>query len=338
MDKVIKAVLGRAALCVDGGTTEPGIRDMMGHDGRPLVYDEAEPSPSMPEVIGLARKASTGSVVKKFGQRPFKARFAACFSAINPPVNKTADENRISFMHLKKNRKPTAMQDYDDLLALIDETITADFSERMVARTLENMDALIKNIRIFQRAVRKTTGAARAAQQIGTMLAGLYLLGRTDVIEEAAALEWVGKYSWTDHTIVDQDGDPIRLVQHITGSLIRYAKSGSDITIGELISMASKERDASSDKLLRNYGIAVRGQWVDIASRSANLARLLKDTDWHDKWSRTLGDVEGSEKRRISYFSPGIKTSAIAIPLTLFIEQEVEVQDFYSGGEQELEF
>jgi putative DNA primase/helicase len=318
MDAIIKPVLGKMSLNVDGGTTEPAIREMMGYDGRPLVFDEAEPSDSMISVIGLARKASTGSTVKKFGQRPFKARFCACFSAINPPVNKTADESRISFLVIKKNRKPTAMQDYDDLMAMIDETITPDFSSKLIARTLDNMDELMKNIKTFQRAARKSTGGARASQQIGTMLAGLYLLGRTDVVAPDFADEWVARYEWTDHTIVDQQTDPIRLVQHIAGSLVRYSKTGADISIGELINLVHSETDAPANKMLRYYGIAVHAGRVDIASRSQNLGRLLRETDWHEKWSRTLSDVPGAERRKIVYFGPGVKTSAVSLPVELF--------------------
>lgn len=338
MDNIIKPVLGRMALCVDGGTTEPSIRQQMAYDARPLVYDEAEPSPSMADVIMLARKASTGAVVKKFGQRAFKARFCACFSAINPPVNKTADESRISFMHIKKNRRATAMQEYDDLLALIEETITPDFSERLVARTLENMETLIKNIRIFQRAMRKTIGGARASQQIGTMFAGVYLLGRTDVVTEEAAMELVGRFTWTDHAMVDMEGDPIRLVQWIAGSLVRTRNSG-DVTIGELVQLVRVESDAPADKLLRQYGIAVRGNRVEVASRSQNLARLLKDTEWHDKWSRTLSDVAGAEKRKICYFSPGIKTSSVSLPIELFTAREDDERlDLWKEEPEGIEF
>lgn len=323
LDRIIKPVLGRMALCVDGGTTEPSVRERMGYDGRPLVYDEAEPSPSMPEVIRLARKASTGSTITKFGQRPFKARFAACFAAINPPVKDVADENRISFMVTKKNRKPTAMQDYDALLATIEEVITPDFSERLIARTLQNINSLVANIRIFTRAVRIATGAARASQQIGTMLAGVYLLHRTDVITEQAALEWVGKYDWGEHALLADEGDPIRLVQHLAGSLVRWSVTGGEISIGELIDMAHHKNDADADRLLRYYGIAVRDGMVDVASRSQNLARLLRDTDWQDKWSRALGDVPGAQKRPSAYFSRGVRTSATSLPVGLFTDSDV---------------
>lgn len=327
MDKIIKPVLGKMGLYVDGGTTEPSVRELMGYDARPLVYDEAEPSPSMPEVIALARKASTGAVVGKAGQRPFKARFSACFSAINPPVSKMADETRISFMHLKKNRRATAMQEYDELLTMIEEVITPEFSARLLARTLENMQSLLSNIRVFQRAARKTMGGARAAQQIGTMLAGVYMLGSDRVITEEAAIEIVSRFSWSDHTSIDQEGDPIRLVQWIAGSLVR-SRAGTEESIGDLVTKAHLEKTLSegiaADKVLRNYGITVSHKpgHVSIASRSQNLARLLRDTEWKEKWSRTLSDVEGAVKEKIVYFAPGNKTSAVSVPLKLFIENE----------------
>lgn len=323
MDKIIKPVLGRMALCLDGGTSEPSVRQQMRYDARPLVYDEAEPSPLMVDVIGLARKATTGSVVKKFGQPAFKARFCACFSAINPPVNKTADESRISFMHLKKNRRATAIEEYDNLLQLIDQVITDDFSERMIARTLENINSLIGNIRVFQRAVRKQIGGARASQQVGTMMAGVYMLGRTDIISEEKADELVSRFSWSDHTIIDDQGDPLRLVQWIAGSLIR-TRAGDTQSIGDLVQavVAKHENCQLADKQLRHYGISVKGAMVEVAARSQNLAKLLKDTEWQEKWSRTLSDVPGSERRKIAYFAPGIKTSAVALPIELFTEAD----------------
>ena len=326
MDRIIRPVLGKIALCVDGGTTEPGVREQMGYDGRPLVYDEAEPSPTMVDVLMLARKATTGAVVKKFGQRAFKARFCACFSAINPPVNKTADESRISFMHLKKNRRATAMQEYDDLLTMIEETITDDYPERMIARTLENMNALISNINTFQRAMRKTIGGARASQQIGTMLAGAYLLNSVKKISEEEALKIAGRFDWHDHTTLDQEGDPVRLVQHIATALLKN-RHGAEIAVGELVTQmkgANLTDAQAADKVLRQYGILVKDEQVFIASRSQNLARLLRNTEWHDKWSRTLSDVAGAEKSRIVYFSPGLKTSAIGLPISMFTEVETE--------------
>lgn len=341
MDLIIKPTLGKMALCVDGGTTEPAIRTAMSYDARPLIYDEAEPSLSMPEVLMLARKASTGATVKKFGQKAFKARFCACFSAINPPVNKTADESRISFLHIKKNRSRGAMQDYTDLLTLIEETITDDFSERLMARALLHMDTLLANIKTFERAMRRTTGGARASQQIGAMLAGVFLLGTTDLVTDEHATLFVEKNSWTEHTMISHEGDPVRLVQWIISSLLRN-KIGHEVSIGELIDDAINSNDLGkvndAKKILRNYGFLIKDDRVYVASHSQNLARLLKGTEWHDKWSRTLSDVEGAEKIRCIYFAAGVKTSAVSLPLELFTDNKIVLEDEAPIQQELLEF
>ena len=339
MDKIIKPALGRMSLNVDGKTTEPSIRQRMGYDARPLVFDEAEPSGNMEDVIGLARLASTGGVVSKAGQAPFKARFSACFSAVTPPVNKTTDESRITFMVLKKNLRPTAIQEYDALLALIDETIHDDFAERLLARTLNNMQALLANIRVFQRAARKAIGGARASQRIGTLLAGLYLLGRTDTISEEDAIKWIKANDWKDHANLDQEGDPLRLVQWIAASMVRFHRTMEDTTIGELIYMVHARHDHAkdADTTLRNHGIVVSEGAVVIASRSQNLAKLLRGTDWQDRWSRPLGDVPGAVKKASAYFSRGVRTSAVSLPIELFIGTDIRpVQpDMYDDNQQE---
>ena len=321
LNRIIRPSLGKIALCMDGGTTEPAIRTSMGYDARPLVYDEAEPSQSMAGVIELLRKSSTGSVVKKFGQQPFAARFCACLSGINPPVNKTADESRISFMKIKKNIKSTAIQDYADLLDKIDETITEDFAEKLLARTLQNMNSLLENIKIFQKAFRSLNPqSARASELIGTMLAGVYMLGRTDIISMEDALKFIKAHDWSSHTNIQEDSDPIRLLQHIISSLVKTT-GGQDISIGELITRVSGG-DESANKLLRNHGIRVEREYVSIATRSQNLAKLLKDTDWGMRWGSTLADIKDSTVVNIEYFSPLVKARAVRLPVSLFVENE----------------
>ena len=341
MDLIIKKVVGKISVNVDGGTTEPAIRDQMNYDARPLIFDEAEPSPSMDAVIGLSRKASTGATVKKFGQKPFKARFCACFGAINPPVNKTADESRISFLVIKKNRRQNAPQEYQNLLKLIDETITSEFSSRLLARTLANIDTLMQNIQTFQKSARYVIGSPRAAQQIGTMLAGLYLLSKTDLITPEAAETWLKAYDWSEHTIIGQDTDPVRLAQHIASSLIKVSLNGQikEVSMADLIDAAHRVPNGPEDKILRNHGIAVKDNFVDIANRSPNFSKLLKDTEWEMKWSRTLSDIQGAQKMKVVYFARGFKTSAVRLPISIFIEDEPSAQsEMNYGHEEEIPF
>lgn len=325
LNKIIKPVLGKMSVNVDGGTTEPAIRQMMEYDARPLVYDEAEKSLQMPAVLELARKASSGGMVKKFGQGMMKVRFCACFSAINPPVTKTADESRISFMTIKKNRRSTATEEYNRLLEMIETTITPDYSNRLIARTLENLDTLFLNIATFQKAARRVIKGARASEVIGTMLAGLYLLNCTEVVTLENAEAWIKERDWTSHTIIEDDTDPVRLLQYLSGCLLRLqASSGNakEHSIGDLIVMAQTEADA--DKLLRYNGIAVKGARVYFANRSASIEKMLKDTDWSSKPTRMLANIEGAENFKSLRFSTGVSTSGVSLPIKIFTEKEPE--------------
>ncbi len=322
LDKIIKPVLGKIALRFDGGTTEPAIRQNMGYDARPLIYDEAEKSTQMPAVLELARKASTGATVGKFGQRAMKVRFCACFSAINPPVDKAADESRISFMVLKKNRKLTAAQDYDDLLALIEKTLVPDFSNRLMARTLQNIDALFKNIKVFQRAARKVTKGTRASEVIGSMLAGLYLLSKTDVVTSEFAERWISQRNWTPHALLDDETDPTRLLQFIASCIVGVRHQGQlkEYSIGDMINMAPS--DQYIDKQLRYRGIAVKDGVIYIAGRSQYFSKILKETDWSVKWTRMLSNLPGAEQFRSFYFGVGYKTSGTSLPIKFFKEED----------------
>lgn len=334
LDKIIKPILNPIALCVDGGTTEPGIRDRMGNDGRPIIYDEAESETqnqrsTMEGVLSLARKASSGAVVAKFGQKPFKAQFCMCLSAINPGITAFADESRISMLSLKKNKKQTAQEDYDNLLNIIAETLTPEFQAGLLARTVANMPTLLKNIEVFRTATRTVLKAARIADQIAPMLAGLYLLGSDKVIERSVAEEWVEKQNWTFNTIVENESDSERLMRNISTSIIRAGlrkEAQQDYTIGELINALVNPNDIINIDFARRtlsmYSISVKDKLVDIGYKSPNLSRVLKNTQWELNWHRTLSDVSGAEQKSSVYFSHGDKQRAIRIPAHYFIGED----------------
>ncbi len=324
-DKIIKPAIGKIALEADGGTTEPKLRQIMEYDARPIIYDEAENAPSFGAVIALARAATNGKVIGKFGQKITKARYCFCFSAVNPPIEKTADETRMIFMTIKKNKKSTAIEDYNNLIELIEDTLTPEYSNRMLARTLKHIQVLRKNIQTFKKATRRVLKDPRASELFGTVFAGLYLLSRSDAVSLEDAEAWIEKQDWSSYIVDDQDTDPMRLLQYLSGCIIRVSRNGKfeEHTIGDLIVLAGAlQPDGAADKALRYHGIAVKDGRVYVASRNQHLAKLLKDTDWSLKWTRMLLNVEGAEKFRMLYFVVGCKTSGTSLPLSLFKEDE----------------
>ncbi len=335
MDKIIEKVLGGFALRLDGGTTEPAIRNIMKYDARPVIFDEAEGEGKnkniMQGVMSLVRLASSGGKVGKYGQAQFTARFMTCFSAIRPPIREFADETRISLLKLKQNRKASAVQDYKDLLLAIDDTITEGFSSRMLTRILINMPVLLKNIATFKKAANNVIKGARAADQIAPMLAGLFFLHSTQEVTLERAEEFVRQQDWTNHTTIAEDNDPTRCIQHLVKHVIKYNPSNGtpiDVTIGDLIETCmgvnTDIRKDWAEKTLRNYSILVKPTGVTVANRSQHLEKAFKDTPWSVGWKGALEAIEGAEKINGVYFSAGDTQRAVKIPISLFTNgQEV---------------
>jgi hypothetical protein len=191
------------------------------------------------------------------------------------------------------------------------------------------MPTLLKNIDVFRKAARTVLNAARVADQLAPMLAGLYLLGSDKVIDIEAAEKWIGEQDWSMNTAVSQEPDHSRLLRHISTSIIRAGtkrESQCDYTVGELLEAMVKHVDGISqefaDRTLRMYSIAYKDGYVDIGYRNHNLGRLLKGTQWEISWHRALSDVEGADKRSLVYFLPGDKQRAIRIPVTQFLGDE----------------
>ena len=340
IDEIIRPVLGEIAYNVDGGTTESAIRNNLGYDARPIVYDEAEGKGNkvslMDGVLGLATLASKGGVITKFGQKPFTARSSFCFSAINPPIKTFASETRISMMSLKKNISPSAQSNFKALMKKIHSTITPDYGRRMLARTIKYMPVLLKNIKIFRDAANTVIKDARAADQVSAMLAGLWMLNSTREVTEKEAIEWITERDWTEHTAISEDPDHVRLLHYISTSIVTVKQnSGSkDYNIGTLISCAiGKSTEVSEDVAkdsLKKYSILARRDGIFFGNKNHNLEKILKETDWAINWNKTLARTNGSKAVSCQYFGAGDRQRATMIPADLFsgesTQKEIEFE------------
>ena len=97
---IVEPMLGSFVFAMEGNSTEPGIRQTVGQDARPVILDEAEGEDKqnadrMQQILNLARVSSSGGTVTKGSQdglgTAFCVRSCFCFSAINPTVKHLAD-------------------------------------------------------------------------------------------------------------------------------------------------------------------------------------------------------------------------------------------------------
>jgi putative DNA primase/helicase len=330
MDDIVKAALGDIAIKRDGGTTEAGMRKSLGASGRPFIMDEAESENAssrseMEKIFFAARRSSSGSMVEN-ANATFQLRSCFCFAAINPRIEQGADKDRITSLELVQDRTDGADDRFAELQRMIVDVIGVDFPARLMARTVGNIDALLKNVDTFTLAAAKILGSRRDGDQIGPLIAGAYSLTSNRVISKDEAEKWMQSQNWDWHRAAKDIGDAEKLMQTIMTARVRYDDGGMgrESSIGELVSRAAITNGIGFDaavKGLSGYGIKIKDGELLIANNSPPLRRVLQDTPWA-VWSRTLGDYPGANNagNRATYFGPGWNSKVTAVPLGGVIE------------------
>ena len=336
---VVKVMVMPMALMLVGGTTEAAIRQRLGHDARPIIYDEAEAESKkdvgiMEGVMNLARISASGGEVNKGTSSghgmTFHARSAFCYSGINPSLKQKADESRTSVLHLKRDNSINRIERYKEWQTIRSKTITEEYSSRMLARTVANLSTLIENCKTFTSAADIVFNDRRAADQIGVMLAGLYLLGTTGKITLEKAKQWIEQHEWTQHTAATESSDHERLIEFISTKTLRITigNNSRDVAIGELINCAAGlggiAPSGEADRELRRIGISVKNNKVYVANKSSNLSRLLEGQPWASNWKRVLLNIKNSANESPLYFFPGVTSRAVSIPLEIFSKDDYE--------------
>ena len=197
--QIVEVLMRDIGLRFEGGTTEPGIRQDLGADARPVIIDEAETESEseqkkMVEILRFARISSTGGRISKGSTTgkamKYIARSSFFFSSINTSIKETADESRITKLVMKKDVVKPA-EYWEELNMKIITTITPEYANKMLSRSIQHMDVLQKNIEVFKRAASQVFRNARIADQVGTLLAGTYLCYSSKAIDLEAAIEWI---------------------------------------------------------------------------------------------------------------------------------------------------
>lgn len=267
----------------------------------------------------LARRASSGGTISKGTQSgegiEYTVRSAFCFSGINPTIKTRADESRITQLIIRKSKLENADEFYKELSADIRNNLTRDYGRKMLNRTFKYLDVLLYNADVFADAAADVLCDRRAADQVGPMLAGLFLLTSTKKVEFEAAVEWIEKHDWKYHTAIEEQNDPERLIMAIMSRFIK-TNSGKEDTVGSIMKSALTG-DPTALELLRKYGIWPKSTHVLISNISPNLEKLLSDTVW-TKWRRTLGDIPGAEAHPSIQFANGLKHRGTKVPIKAF--------------------
>jgi putative DNA primase/helicase len=335
---IISPIVGDSAIHVQGATTEAGLRQKIGSDALPVVFDEAESEDKRGQqrlegVLELARQASSESKARITkgsaggGAIDYMVRSCFLFASIGVAAVKKADVSRVTVLQLRKNNGPGSQEHFEIVKALWMDTVQRKgFAEQIRARSLANAKTLRANAETFSSVAVEFTGDKRSADQLGTLLAGAFSLTSTRIATEEFAKDWMAKQDWTGFKAEEIDNDENQCLSHLFAASIRYEIHERAVTRsiseavqsldGPAISDDALRAKAETREALRRHGILIKDGRASIANRHPALERIFADTPWAGaKWRQQLERVPGHEKHEVLNFGLNIRQRAVSVPV-----------------------
>jgi putative DNA primase/helicase len=355
--KMVHQLLKETMLVASGKSTEAGIRQTLKSDALPIFIDEFEADnpgdhKKIQSVMELARQASSESAAKILRgsvsgkAMDFQARSMFAFSSINPNVQCSADESRVTTMTLRvprnedEKQRRERLKQFEELQRKRDNLLTDAFGDRMLARAVRCVPQIREAAVTFRRVVVYKGGDDRTGDQLGTLLAGAWMLARDHAPSEDDAAVMVDELGWDQYrTSSEDEDDDKKLIEALTQAQIRHdtADSTETRTVGELLdsriwSVTSPYVQEDTENLaaqtLARHGIRVEEDGVWIAQNHAAIKRLLQGTQWGHTYKDILERVPGAYKpKKPARFAGSKPSKAVVVPHEAFVGDEASEAD-----------
>lgn len=338
---VIPLVAGMARV-FEGSTTEAGMRQRLGSDALPVIYDEAEQDTAadsrVQSILSLARSASSSASaeVAKGGvhgnAQAFHVRSAFCLSSIGGAIRQEADKTRISVLQLKgkaavpADERTAHWRGYAPRLAQVDR----ELGRSLLSRTLgwARDGRLDETITIMRGRAAAMLGDARSGDQYGSLMAGAWTLQSDHVPTAIEADSWLQSQDLKTYTH-EQTPAARRVLDVLLQTEVRVdTRHGvRTFALGQLVDAVWGELSPTADiggevarEQLKKLGVRVfrdeRGNhMVGFANSSEWLNKALRGTPYSDNWPRVLKSLDGVEAPSTPdrYYS-GLVSRTTAVP------------------------
>lgn len=336
-NNIIYPLVGPLALHVQGNTSEAGIRQRLGSDARPVIFDEAESEDQsqarrIQSVIELARQASTDSgaeILKGTSGGDglsYRSRSMFLMGSINVSLARAADESRFSVLTM--HAPPSSVEEirrFDRFAAEVDATITPRLCSAIRARMYRAIPTVRQNALIFAQAVAEVIGSQRIGDQLGTLLAGYFALTADGVTDAGTARAICEQIDYTEAREAEAVRDEESLLQTLLQTQVRFDEPGGKgsmmRSLGELVQRAAgidtsaEMSQADANEVLRRHGMRVDGRALLVANSHVEIKRALTNTPWGSGWRRVLMRADGAESGQVSArFGSGV-SRYVSVPV-----------------------
>ena len=345
LSHLIKDCIGDVSVFVQGETTEPGLRQAIGNDALPIIFDEAESesagsSARIDGVLSFARAASTGDggMVAKGGQggkaHTYSVRTMMAMASILPAISLKSDVGRFSVLEVVADRTANSTERWAAQREFYASIVDTAKNGRFVGRVLKNLPVLLANIETASIAAAEVLGDQRAGDQMGALLAGAFMWTTPQRLSVADFRGWLKRQDLSSERDASDMKDEDTLLGLLLGAIIKV-DGGHTRTVFELAEIVNRRFgddrvDYETGKaVLERHGFRVDGDALFISDSHHEVRRILAGTQFARNHARTLLRLNGAVAIKSMRFA-GAMTRATKINL---YEQEKRLGDGGSAAE-----
>lgn len=303
--ELIRAALGDQAHPIANNVTEASLRQGMTGQARTILIDEAEhdgEGSRAGRVIELTRHMSSGDGARALRgsvdgrAQSFEVTGAVYMSAILHPPLRAQDRSRIITQSLDPFpiREPGAL-DVEELGRAIDRMRAQ--ANALRRRAIEHWPQFLQALTTYRDGLMQLGADGRAADQVGTLLAGFNMLTEDSAPDSDSAHDQAMR--WFDLVDMglgaDEDSEGTRCLNHLYSSTVDAWRGGDRTTVGILVARARLPDGDAHRKALRSIGLKlVRGSdptedTLCVSREHAQLHRIFAGTPWAGGvWTQAL--------------------------------------------------
>lgn len=328
----VEAALGAACYIPKSGYTEAGLRQDMNNQARVGLLDEAEndatSTKNTQRIIKMIRQMSGGRGANIQRGTPggtamhFRLNSCIMLFCILPPPMEPQDLARITCLRLK----PLTDKQKNGGKARVNAAIkrAGELAPKLWRRAIDRPDHFERALHTFHCHLTDNMNlSARAADQLGTILAGadilLYDYPPEDSDSIAKRVETIRQLidEWAVNETSENEGQ--RCLNRLYSSPLNPGRDDNK-TIGKAILEAMDADNGKwARKALLQIGLRLENYHTDrpyllVANQHEGLRRAYRGSKWEDGWFNALRDLPGVGAAGNSLSFDGVDSRATIIP------------------------
>ncbi len=325
LERLVHPVLQDRCFFLQGGTSEPGLRQAIGADAVPIIFDEFETtgkksSDTVQAIVELMRSTwSEGHGVIAKGSSGgtasfFHPRFSGIVSSIRTNLTNDADKSRFAILELAPHgNDEDHWIELDSMLREIDQ----DYIDRLFARSLKMLPIILENFKKLKKGFSQKV-TTRFGDHYGMLLAGASILLSDKVLVEEEVASVISGMEMPHERSEASTSDHMDCLGHLYGTRA-IGLDHNAFVIGEAIQELRLAPGHKLQKDLQTLGIRVDSEFVFIASNHPELrGSVFRNTRWENSWAQSLTRLSGAE-RNVSTRISGKVSKSVRIPITHFL-------------------